>query len=187
METFSALLALCAGNSPVTDEFPSQRRQAWSFDIFFDLRLNKRSKQSWGWWFETLSRSSWRHCNGNNDYRIIWYQTGVKWYRWKYVNSKWYITATGLITVSVKQGYGPTNSRLIQNASLELNTPVGPVPVSCNQIYLLPANRITNIIYIQLFTDVNCRSILLWPIESKWYHWVSWEANSKIVNSRSFA
>ena len=31
---------------------------------FFDLRLNKRlSKQSWGWWFETLSRPLWRHRN----------------------------------------------------------------------------------------------------------------------------
>ena len=35
-----------------------------SFDVFLDLRLNKRlSKQSWGWWFGTLSRSLWRHCN----------------------------------------------------------------------------------------------------------------------------
>ena len=35
-----------------------------SFDVFFDLRLNKRlSKQSWGWWFETLSRPLWRHRN----------------------------------------------------------------------------------------------------------------------------
>ena len=32
--------------------------------FFFYLRLNKRlSKQSWGWWFETLSCSLWRHCN----------------------------------------------------------------------------------------------------------------------------
>ena len=32
---------------------------------FFDLRLNKRlSKQSWGWWSETPSRSLWRHSNG---------------------------------------------------------------------------------------------------------------------------
>ena len=54
METFSALLALCAGNSPVSGEFPAQRPVARSFDVFFDLRLNKRlSKQSWGWWFET--------------------------------------------------------------------------------------------------------------------------------------
>ena len=64
METFSALLALCAGNSPVTGEFPSQRPVTWSFDVSFDLRLNNRlSKQTWGWWFETPSRSSWRHPN----------------------------------------------------------------------------------------------------------------------------
>ena len=64
METFSALLTLCAGNSPVTGEFPSQRPVARSFDVFFDLCLNKRlSKQSQGWWFETLSRALWRHCN----------------------------------------------------------------------------------------------------------------------------
>ena len=31
-------------------------------DLSFDLRLNKwLSKQSWGWWFETLSCSLWRH------------------------------------------------------------------------------------------------------------------------------
>ena len=64
-ETFSALLALCAGNSPVTGEFPSQRPVTRSFDVFFGLCLNKRlSKQSWGWWFKTPSRSLWRHCNG---------------------------------------------------------------------------------------------------------------------------
>ena len=45
-------------------EFPTQRRVTRSFDVFFDLRLNKPlSKQSWGWWFETLSLSLWRHCN----------------------------------------------------------------------------------------------------------------------------
>ena len=53
VETFSALLALCAGNSPVTGEFPSQRPLTRNCDIFCDLCLNKRlSKQSWGWWFE---------------------------------------------------------------------------------------------------------------------------------------
>ena len=64
METFSALLGLCAQNSPVTGEFPAQRPVTRSFDIFFDLRLNKRvSKQLWGWWFETQSCSLWRHRN----------------------------------------------------------------------------------------------------------------------------
>ena len=38
METFSALLALCAGNSLVTGEFPAERLVTRSFDVFFDLR-----------------------------------------------------------------------------------------------------------------------------------------------------
>ena len=42
METFSALLTLCVGNSPVAGEFPSQTPVPRSFDIFFDLRVNKR-------------------------------------------------------------------------------------------------------------------------------------------------
>ena len=64
METFSALLVLCAGKSPVAGEFPAQRPVARSFDVFFDLRLYKRlGKQSWGGWSETLSRSLCRHCN----------------------------------------------------------------------------------------------------------------------------
>ena len=47
-----------------TGEFPAQRPVTGSFDVFFDLPLNKRlSKQSWGWWFETLSLPLWRHCN----------------------------------------------------------------------------------------------------------------------------
>ena len=63
METFSALLVLYTGNSPVTSEFPSQRPVTRSFDVIFDLLLNKRfSKQSWGWWFEMPSCSLWHHC-----------------------------------------------------------------------------------------------------------------------------
>ena len=54
----------CAGNSPVPGEFPTQRAVTRSFNIFFGLRLNKRlRKQSWGWWFETLSRPLLCHCN----------------------------------------------------------------------------------------------------------------------------
>ena len=43
METFSALLAICAGNSPVPGEFPTQRPVTRSFDVYFDLRPNKRN------------------------------------------------------------------------------------------------------------------------------------------------
>ena len=78
---------LCAGNWPVTGEFPTQRAsnaenvsiwwrhhdvwltthcmmKARLSDVFFDLCLNKRlSEQSWGWWFEMPSCSLWRPCN----------------------------------------------------------------------------------------------------------------------------
>ena len=54
----------CGRNSPVTGEFPSQRPVTRSFDIFFDLFLNKRlRKQSRRRWFEIPSSSLWRHCN----------------------------------------------------------------------------------------------------------------------------
>ena len=47
---------------------PPQRPVMRSFDVFFDLRLIKRlRKQSWGWWFEMLSRPLWRYCNDWND------------------------------------------------------------------------------------------------------------------------
>ena len=47
MEAFSALVAICAGISPVTGNFPAQRPVTGSFDVFFDLRLIKwLSKQS---------------------------------------------------------------------------------------------------------------------------------------------
>ena len=79
METFSALLAIYAGNSPVPGEFPTQRPVTRSFDVYFDLRPNKRlSKQSWGWWFETPSRPLWRHRNVFPGMRI----PSIKIRRW---------------------------------------------------------------------------------------------------------
>ena len=47
MESFSVLLAICAGNSRTTGEFPAQRPVTQSFDVFFDLRLNKRLSKQW--------------------------------------------------------------------------------------------------------------------------------------------
>ena len=47
METFSVLLSICAGNTQVTGDFPAQRPVTRSFDVFFDLRLNKRLSKQW--------------------------------------------------------------------------------------------------------------------------------------------
>ena len=79
MEIFSALLAICAGNSPVTGEFPTQRPVTWSFDVYFDLRPNERLSKQWrDWWFGTLSRSLWRHRNAM-----------IATYWWGFVASTW--------------------------------------------------------------------------------------------------
>ena len=94
METFSALLAICAGHSPVPGEFPAQRPVTGSFNVFFDLRLNKRlSKQSWGWWFETLPCPLWCYCN---DIHLI-----VIYYRFISFNLShlfWLILPRGALT-----------------------------------------------------------------------------------------
>ena len=75
METFSVLLAICAGNSPVPSDFHTQRPVTQSFGVYCELRPNKRlSKQLWGWWFETPSHPShplWHHCNDSELWRYI--------------------------------------------------------------------------------------------------------------------
>ena len=93
METFSALLAICAGNSPVTGEFPAQRLVTRSFDVFLDLRLNKRwSKQWWGLWFEKPWCPLCRHCNGFTIYSLPStgcdsYSRGTTSYIWSFLRS----------------------------------------------------------------------------------------------------
>ena len=65
------VIGLCEGNPPVNGGFPSQRPVTRSFDIFFDLCLNKRSsKQSKRGIYETSSRSLWRHCNTKNEHNV---------------------------------------------------------------------------------------------------------------------
>ena len=96
MEAFSALLAICAGNSPVPGEFPTQRPVTRSFDVYFDLRLNKRlCKQSWGWWFETLLCPLWRHSNVFHKSNVIlkesfWCQYRRRDPNWNTACIKWY-------------------------------------------------------------------------------------------------
>ena len=102
MEIFSALLALCAGNSPVSGEFPAQRPVKQSFDVFQFKRLSKHSR---GWWFERLSRPLWRQCNDmswhlvmrghhrhNVDYKVtyvLYDNFGYRWYHSKGPARSW--------------------------------------------------------------------------------------------------
>ena len=102
METFSASLAHCTGNSPVTGEFPSQRPVARSFDIFFDMHLNKRvSELSKPWWFKTPSSSLWRHYDDAHFESFFLFQgdTGSQVRNCKreaYDDQKWELTLQNL-------------------------------------------------------------------------------------------
>ena len=112
METFSALLAICAGNSPVSGEFLAQRPVVRNFDVFFDLHLNKRLSKQWrGWWFETPWRPLWRHCNGSiarcllivgslytNWYRLYATKTSVEYNVEKSIQIDIYILERHLIS-----------------------------------------------------------------------------------------
>ena len=66
METFSALLALCAGNSPVTCEFPSQRRVARSFDVFLIC--------AWiNGWVNNREAGDLRRHGAHYDVTVMWF------------------------------------------------------------------------------------------------------------------
>ena len=65
METFSALLAFCAGNSPVTSGFPAKRPVTRSFHVFFDLRLNKG-------WVNNREADDLRRHQAHYDVIVMW-------------------------------------------------------------------------------------------------------------------
>ena len=68
------LLAICAGNSPVTGEFPAQRPLTRSFDVFFDLRLNKRLRNN-------REAGDLRRYRAHYDVIVMWrnqYQFGLE-------------------------------------------------------------------------------------------------------------
>ena len=127
-KTFSVFLALCVGNSPVTGEFPSQRPETRSFDVFFDERLNKRwSKQSWRRWFGTPSRSLWRHCNGGftNDRTSGWtLERPVDQNVHNSVNHIWNTPYTVLIMVDAGSSLGACWEHyiIIKSWSVDLET-----------------------------------------------------------------
>ena len=68
METFSALLALCEGNPLVTATVDSPHKGQWLGALMYSLicACKQLSKQSRLRWFETPSRSLWRHSNENH-------------------------------------------------------------------------------------------------------------------------
>ena len=110
-------------------EFPSQRPVTRSFDVFFDLRLNKRlGKQSWGWWFETLSSPLGRHRNDCGlcvKLSKVWISNYISQILWGVITCPcpWYVLLTHkpsncghvitVTTVKSHERYGVLNYRQI--------------------------------------------------------------------------
>ena len=148
MDTFYALLAFCEGNSPVTGELFVQRPVMRSFDVLFDLFLNKRlSKQSLRRRFETQSRSLWRHCiDGRELFNCITIS-------WIVVHEK--ITCT----------QNDTTNNLTVYAS-----PVSPEIKNVNNYasFLKSHETHINIYYINLLNSKCHRNIYCWGIQHQW-------------------
>ena len=138
LKTFSALLALCVGNSPVTGEFPSQRPVTRSFDVFLDLGLNERlSKQSWAWWFETPSHPIWCHSNALHGGMVYIYlyilQTPLIYLTTWYSNPK-EKTRQYLLNFPKYQLSSNRSCTLVGNKIVDHSYVVGAEPVSAAAI-----------------------------------------------------
>ena len=120
MKTFSVLLALCAGNSQDTGEFPSQRPVTRSFDVFFYLSLNKPlSKQLWGRLFETPWRSLWRYCNGEAG-------------NWDRVT---HICVSNYASTGLDNGLSPDRRQVIIRTNAGILS-IGPVGINFSEIII---------------------------------------------------
>ena len=159
METFSALRVLCAENSPATGECPSQSPMTRRFDVFFNLRLNKRlSKQSWGWWSET------RHfkCSTKSIFSMqqlhqprLWFITGG------YLVKRWFIPAAARARgQSNDLNRGILASNLLNCHNEVINAP--PIPSTSRCIHIVYRHKNiweyqwSNFIYNCMSTFLHC-------------------------------
>ena len=148
METFSALLTICTGNSPVTGKFPAQRPVTRSSGVFFDLRLNKQlSKQSWGWWFETPTCSSWRHCNENKTLCMVCgiqyasHGHGVSVTEWEYIYAYTCLKSSPLVPhISVSE-FGSALVQIMAWRRIGAGLlPIGPLGTNFHGIWIKMQN-----------------------------------------------
>ena len=69
--------------SPVKSHHKGQWRGALMFSLICDLN-KPLSKQPWGWWFETPTRSLWRHCMDTKPARDAIHDDAMAWERFPY-------------------------------------------------------------------------------------------------------
>ena len=97
---------LLCGEFTGPGEFPAQRPVTRSFDVFFDLRLNKRlSKQPWGWLFETSSWSLWRQCNDLTPWREFLIYHPLLWL----TATAWLVSPRAKMALAKTRGFALTH------------------------------------------------------------------------------
>ena len=142
---------LCPRNhrSPLNSPHKGQWRGALMF--FLHLCLNKRlSKQSWGWWFETPSRSLWRHYNGWAVQRLQW--------RFLYTNQTTKLQCTFRTNLSIELFSVPSPETLFCMA-FEGWIPARKKSSIYGTLKLSPATNITYLWY----RGANLNIIYSWP------------------------
>ena len=122
-DIYSALLALCEENPPVTGRFPSEMPVPRPFDVFFDLRPNKRlNNQSKHRWFDTPSRSSIRHCNYKTQPCLAMYSAFIGhlyitmtswWARWRLKSSASRLFTQPFIQAQIKENINSPRNWLL--------------------------------------------------------------------------
>ena len=149
-EKRQALLALCEGNQPVTGGFPSQRPVTRSFEVFFDVRLNKRlNKQSRCRWFERPLCSLWRHCK---DYVFV----PCKSTPWNAFNSSWSSEFVALwgqtatqIWVNIVSGYS-----LLPDCTKPLLEPMLTCHRRCSMVFTWTISKVFTNLILNMSSDV---------------------------------
>ena len=164
-------------------EFPTQRPVTRSFDVFFDLRLNKwLSKQPWGWWFETPSWSLWRQCNDcyccmqhrvvlNHDSRhysdIIWAWLHLKSLGFRLFVQRKHQSSASLAFVRVTRAFPHKGQKNPENASIwwRHHDWIGGWIMQVH----LPKKKCTQLICILMkFGEILLDSYLSWLLH---WHW----------------
>ena len=117
------------------------RHQMQSFDVFFDLRQNKRlSKQSWGGWFETSLRSLWRHCNDENIYLVNPSKLKIYPQQWENNETK-SVQIHGITLPCFKY-----NKRQLSDEIGSWCTPINSILICKNHREFIPLNSVSIII-----------------------------------------
>ena len=184
METFSALLAICAGNSQVTSEFHSQRPVTRSFGVFFDLRLNNG-------WISNREAGDLRRHHTHYDVTIIhWvmYPTyefnAMEWFglsQWEKTLSQWETTLQCNMSSHWLCPYLEWSQQIINNYAIEL---------TISEYSSFNKMRVWKWTYVKIYCmimhhifEICCKGRHLWKAANILYSYHPLEVNSEFTKN----